>query len=132
MQISIALLTLAASAAQSLAEAFLENGYYYRNEVKGIQYTNVGFSGQYQEVTFMDKNNGQCPRKSVQFSGSLAPLHEEVYLRQLVIVTMAVLLTLIITLSLLLSLDLSIIVPVMSQPSFTGFLHIVGIFYFIL
>lgn len=56
----------------------LSGGNYYCQEVKSLQYSNVGHSGSYNEVTQM--TGGACQSKPHPYSGSLAPLDEEVSL----------------------------------------------------
>jgi hypothetical protein len=53
-------------------------GNYYCKAVSAIQYTSVGFTGSYNEVTMMDPTSGQCTSNPRGFSGQLAPLCDEV------------------------------------------------------
>jgi hypothetical protein len=50
----------------------------YCKEVDHIMYTNIGGSGKYDDVVFMDGKTCQCDKKPKTFSGSMAPLDEEV------------------------------------------------------
>lgn len=59
------------------AECVLSGGNYYCSETDAVVYKNVGFSGSYQDVTNMDESSGTCTQSSKSFSGSLAPLDEE-------------------------------------------------------
>jgi hypothetical protein len=54
------------------------DGNWYCQAVNTIQYTGMGGSGSYNQVTNMNSNNGQCSSSPVSYSGSLAPLDEEV------------------------------------------------------
>ena len=58
----------------------LIDGNYYCQAVKSIQYTNFGGTGSYNMVTDMDSTTGSCSSTPYQYSGSLAPLNEEVCL----------------------------------------------------
>lgn len=53
-----------------------DNGNWYCQEVKAITYTGVGSSNSYNKVTSM--NSGGCGSSPQAYSGSLAPLDEEV------------------------------------------------------
>lgn len=53
-------------------------GNWYCQAVDTIQYTGFGGSGTYNQITNMNSANGQCSSKSVSYSGSMAPLDEEV------------------------------------------------------
>lgn len=55
-----------------------DGGNFYCQPVKAITYSNVGHSGSYNKVTSM--TGGACSSEPVQYSGSLAPLDEEVSL----------------------------------------------------
>ncbi|CCX33368.1 Similar to Protein TOS1; acc. no. P38288 [Pyronema omphalodes CBS 100304] len=52
----------------------------YCKEVDHIMYTNIGGSGKYDDVVFMDGKTCQCDKKPKTFSGSMAPLDEELSL----------------------------------------------------
>ncbi|KAK9243671.1 putative TOS1-like glycosyl hydrolase-domain-containing protein [Lipomyces tetrasporus] len=54
------------------------NGNYYCNSVKAVAYENIGFSGSYEDVTSMD--DCSCSTSSTSFSGSLAPMNEDISL----------------------------------------------------
>jgi len=53
-------------------------GNWYCQAVDTIQYTGFGGSGSYNQITNMNSANGQCSSKPVSYSGSMAPLDEEV------------------------------------------------------
>lgn len=55
-------------------------GNWYTNAVDAIQYTNFGSSGSYNQVTNMDSTSGTCSSVPFAYSGSLAPLNDEVRL----------------------------------------------------
>lgn len=57
----------------------LSGGNWYCQPVKAIQYSNVGHSGSYNKVTGMS-SGGVCSNTPTKYSGSLAPLDEEVSL----------------------------------------------------
>lgn len=57
------------------------DGNYYTNQVDTIQYTNFGSSGSYNAVTNMDSSSGQCSSSATAYSGSLAPLNGQVWMR---------------------------------------------------
>lgn len=67
-----------AFADQCGAGSELSAGNYYCQPVKAIQYSNVGHSGSYNRVTSM--TGGSCSSEPKAYSGSLAPLDEEVSL----------------------------------------------------
>lgn len=52
----------------------------YCNEVPSITYDNVGFSGTYQAVSYMNSETCECKFTPKPFSGPLAPLNEELSL----------------------------------------------------
>jgi hypothetical protein len=52
-------------------------GNWYCQAVKAIQYSNVGSSGTYKQITSMH-SDGSCSSTMKQFSGPLSPLNEEV------------------------------------------------------
>lgn len=52
----------------------------YCNEVSKITYDNVGFSGTYQAVSYMNSDTCECKFTPKSFGGSLAPLDEELSL----------------------------------------------------
>jgi hypothetical protein len=54
------------------------NGNWFCQPVKAIQYSNVGSSGSYRQITDMSSQTGSCQYKMKSFSGPLAPLDEEV------------------------------------------------------
>lgn len=55
------------------------DGNYYCAQTDAVIYSNVGFSGSYLDVTSMDESSCACTQgSSTTFSGSLAPLDEEV------------------------------------------------------
>lgn len=54
------------------------SGNYYCNAATAITYENVGFSGEYSDITAMDESSGSCSYSTDDFSGTLAPLNEEV------------------------------------------------------
>lgn len=55
-----------------------DDGNYYCQKVTGISYTDVGGSGTYDQITYMDSDDGSCSSDSYSYSGSLAPFDEEV------------------------------------------------------
>ena len=52
----------------------------YCDEVSAITYDNVGFSGTYQAVSYMNSDTCECKFTPQSFGGGLAPLDEEVSL----------------------------------------------------
>ncbi|KAK9447270.1 putative TOS1-like glycosyl hydrolase-domain-containing protein [Limtongia smithiae] len=72
---ALALLALGAVATASTCSEI--DGNYYCDEVDSIVYENVGFSGSYDEVTDMS-SDCVCSTSSTSFSGSLAPLNQDV------------------------------------------------------
>lgn len=54
-------------------------GNYYCEETSAITFANVGFSGTYNQITNMDSSSCQCASQPISFSGSLAPLNNEVF-----------------------------------------------------
>ncbi|CCK68067.1 Tos1p KNAG_0A03880 [Huiozyma naganishii CBS 8797] len=60
------------------ADCSLSNdGNYYCATTNAIIYSNVGVSATYNDVTLMDETTCACSSQQVSFSGSLAPLDEE-------------------------------------------------------
>ena len=53
-------------------------GNFYCQLVHAITYTSVGGEGTYNRVTDMDSNSGSCANSPYDYSGSIAPLDEEV------------------------------------------------------
>jgi len=53
------------------------DGNWFCQAVKGIQYTNVGTPGSYNQVVYMGED-GTCSSRPKSFSGSMSPLDEEV------------------------------------------------------
>lgn len=53
------------------------DGNYYCNEVTKWQYTNVGFSGSYDDITSWDEDTGDTTSVTKSFSGSMAPFDED-------------------------------------------------------
>lgn len=53
------------------------DGNYYCAQTDAIIYSNVGLSSTYLDVTNMDESSCACTQSSTSFSGSLAPLDEE-------------------------------------------------------
>lgn len=49
----------------------------YCNSVSAVQYQNLGFSGSYMDVNSIDESSCQCSQSQLSFSGSMAPLDEE-------------------------------------------------------
>lgn len=72
-------LCAASLTALSVARAgcVMDGGNYYCSETDAVVYSNVGYSGSYKDVTSMDESSGTCQQDSVSFSGSFAPLDEE-------------------------------------------------------
>ncbi|KAK1755055.1 putative TOS1-like glycosyl hydrolase-domain-containing protein [Echria macrotheca] len=56
--------------------SFQEGGNWYCRPVDSITYTNVGTSGQYDEVVKMDDTTGKCETQPRSFSGPMAPFNE--------------------------------------------------------
>jgi len=56
------------------------NGNWYCQEVTAITYTGVGGAGFYNKINNMDSNDGLCTSSAQSYSGTLAPLDEEVSL----------------------------------------------------
>ena len=54
-----------------------DGGNWYCQEVEAITYTGIGSSGSYNKITNMG-SDGTCSSTPQAFSGSLAPLDEEV------------------------------------------------------
>ncbi|KAK9492833.1 putative TOS1-like glycosyl hydrolase-domain-containing protein [Lipomyces doorenjongii] len=79
MLISTLALTVALGGSLAAASSCSEiSGNYYCNAVTAVAYENVGFSGSYDEVTSMD--DCTCSTSSTSFSGSLAPMNEDISL----------------------------------------------------
>lgn len=55
-----------------------EQGNWYCQKVQRVTYTNMGKSGQYNEVISMGQKTGKCQFGTRQFSGQLAPFNEPV------------------------------------------------------
>lgn len=53
-------------------------GNWYCSQVKAITYSDFPGTGSYNKVTKMDANSGECESENYSYSGSLAPLNEEV------------------------------------------------------
>ncbi|CAO1598210.1 target of Sbf [Xanthoria calcicola] len=53
------------------------DGNWYCSEVKAITYSNFPGTGSYDKITNMDPNTGQCTSEKHAYSGSLAPMSEE-------------------------------------------------------
>jgi hypothetical protein len=68
---------LSVLATQASAGCSYESGNYFCDEVSAIKYSNVGYSGTYKDVTNMDESSCKCTQESVSFSGTNAPLDEE-------------------------------------------------------
>lgn len=81
MQFSTAILysiaAVIASISHVAADCDFIDGNYYCNKVNAIKYKNIGFSSSYQDVTSMDENSCACSSQPFQFSGTMAPLDEE-------------------------------------------------------
>jgi hypothetical protein len=52
-------------------------GNWFCQPVQAIQYSNVGSSGSYHQITDMNSQTGSCQYQLKQYSGPLAPLNEE-------------------------------------------------------
>lgn len=81
MQFSTAILYSIAAVIASISPVtagcdFID-GNYYCNPVSAVKYKNLGFAGSYQDVTSMDENSCGCSSQPFQFSGTMAPLDEE-------------------------------------------------------
>lgn len=76
---TLSAITLAAISAGNVvnADCTLSGGNYYCSETDAVVYSNVGYSGTYQDVTSMDETSCACSQDSYSFSGTLAPLDEE-------------------------------------------------------
>ncbi|OBT69961.1 hypothetical protein VE03_00651 [Pseudogymnoascus sp. 23342-1-I1] len=82
MQIASLILAFGASSAvadQCASGSTLDAGNYFCQAVNAIQYSNVGHAGSYNKVTSMG-SDGSCASSPVSYTGSLAPLDEEVSL----------------------------------------------------
>lgn len=82
MRIASLILAFAASSAvadQCASGSTLDGGNYFCQLVDAIQYSNVGHDGSYNKVTSMG-SDGSCASSPVSYTGSLAPLDEEVSL----------------------------------------------------
>lgn len=55
-----------------------DDGNYYCQEVSAITYTGLSGSGSYNKVSNMDSTTGTCSSSAYGYSGSMAPLDEEV------------------------------------------------------
>lgn len=55
-----------------------DGGNYYCQEVSAITYTGLSGSGSYSKVSNMDSTSGTCSSSDYGYSGSMAPLDEEV------------------------------------------------------
>lgn len=66
--------------AQACANGSAEEiqGNWYCSAVKAITYGNFPGTGSYNKVTHMNASNGECSQERYNYSGSLAPLNEEV------------------------------------------------------
>ena len=53
-------------------------GNWYCSEVTAVTYANFPGVGSYEQVTDMDADSGECSSVRYDYSGSLAPLDEEV------------------------------------------------------
>ncbi|CAB4255068.1 similar to Saccharomyces cerevisiae YBR162C TOS1 Covalently-bound cell wall protein of unknown function [Maudiozyma barnettii] len=75
-----ALTVLTSLSATASADCSLSSdGNYYCAQTDAVIYSNVGFSGSYLDVTNMDESSCACTQgSSTSFSGSLAPLDDEV------------------------------------------------------
>ncbi|OHS99048.1 hypothetical protein TRFO_08608 [Tritrichomonas foetus] len=60
-----------------ICDCFFEDGNWYCNQVEQVEYQNIGTSGTYQRVTYMDGNSGQCNKEGHSYNGNFAPLNEE-------------------------------------------------------
>ena len=65
-------LACAAGTAEEIA------GNWYCSDVRAITYTNFPGHGSYNKITNMDASSGTCSSVRYNYSGSLAPLNEEV------------------------------------------------------
>ena len=54
------------------------NSISYCKAVDTIAYTDVGDSGHYEDVILMDSDSCVCKKKPTSYSGTLAPLNEQV------------------------------------------------------
>ncbi|KAF2221281.1 putative TOS1-like glycosyl hydrolase-domain-containing protein [Elsinoe ampelina] len=50
----------------------------YRNAVKGMTFDNVGGSGTYNRITYMDPATAQCSSEPFKYSGPLGPMGDDV------------------------------------------------------
>ena len=55
-----------------------DNGNWYCQEVTAITYTGAGGTGSYNKISDMDSTSGTCSSSAYGYSGSMAPLDEEV------------------------------------------------------
>lgn len=77
---SAAVIGRSTSTSQQLCagKSFQENGNWYCQPVHHITYSNVGTAGEYQEVSNMNQETGQCEFRPKAYSGPLAPFNEPV------------------------------------------------------
>ena len=54
-------------------------GNWYCSEVEAITYLNWPGYGQYNRITSMDVETGECTSEPYRYSGSLSPMNEEVH-----------------------------------------------------
>lgn len=74
---------LAAAVGAQDADCVDDDGNWFCLPVRAITYTSVGGSGTYNRVISMDSDNGVCSNEPYSYSGSIAPLNEEVGLNVL-------------------------------------------------
>lgn len=55
-----------------------DGGNWYCQEVSAITYTGLEGSGSYNKITNMDSTSGSCSSSAYGYSGTMAPLDEEV------------------------------------------------------
>lgn len=74
----LSLVTWVVSQAYVPGSAEFINGNWYCSSIKAITYTNFPDTGHYNKITHMDPSSGECTQQRHDYSGSLAPLNEEV------------------------------------------------------
>lgn len=72
-----ALVSILATLSAVSALCLMESGNYYCSNTNAVEFSNVGYSGSYKDVTNMDETSCLCTQLLVLFSGSNTPLDEE-------------------------------------------------------
>ena len=82
----IVFVSTAAAQAGAAAGARELHGNWFCSPVRAITYSNFPGTGSYGRVTHMNASSGECEQRRHEYSGSLAPLNEEVTLPPLFLV----------------------------------------------